>query len=43
MEAKMNIIVTHASSFDYERKLYAPLKKAAEGTGHELISPSVTN
>ena len=38
---KMKIIVTHASSFDYEKELYAPLKKAVEGTGHELIFPHV--
>lgn len=37
----MKIIVTHASSFDYERELYTPLKKAVEGTTHELIFPNV--
>lgn len=37
----MKIIVTHASSFDYEKELYKPLKKAVEGTGHELIFPHV--
>lgn len=35
----MNIIVTHASSFDYEKEFYAPLRKAVEGTPHELIFP----
>lgn len=38
---KMKIIVTHASSFDFEKELYAPLKKAVKGTGHELIFPHV--
>lgn len=38
---KMKIIVIHASSFDYEKEFYAPLKKAVEGTGHELIFPHV--
>ena len=37
----MNIIVTHASSFDYEKELYAPLKEAVKGTGHTLIFPHV--
>lgn len=37
----MKIIVTHASSFDYEKELYAPLQKAVEGTPHELIFPHV--
>lgn len=37
----MKIIVTHASSFDYEKEFYAPLKKAVEGTAHELIFPHV--
>lgn len=37
----MKIIVTHASSFDYETELYEPLKKAVEGTSHELIFPHV--
>lgn len=37
----MNIIVTHANSFDYEKEFYAPLKKAVEGTGHELIFPHI--
>ena len=37
----MKIIVTHASSFDYEKELYEPLKKAVAGTGHELIFPHV--
>lgn len=37
----MKIIVTHASSFDYEKQLYAPLRKAVEGTAHELIFPRV--
>ena len=37
----MNIIVTHASSFDYKTELYAPLERAVEGTGHELIFPHV--
>ena len=37
----MKIIVTHASSFDYEKELYVPLKKAVESTGHELIFPHV--
>ncbi|KKW11084.1 MAG: hypothetical protein UY50_C0021G0018 [Parcubacteria group bacterium GW2011_GWA2_49_9] len=37
----MKIIVTHASSFDYEKEFYAPLKKAVEGTDHELIFPHV--
>jgi len=35
----MKIIVTHASIFDYEKEFYEPLKKAVEGTGHELIFP----
>src|SRR3989338_4070350 len=39
----MKIIVTHASSFDYEKELYVPLKKAVEGNGHELIFPHVWN
>ena len=37
----MKIIVTHASSFDFEKELYVPLKKAVEGTGHEFIFPHV--
>lgn len=35
----MKIIVTHANSFDYEKEFYEPLKKAVEGTTHELIFP----
>ena len=38
---KMKIIITHASSFDYEQELYEPLKKAVAGTEHELIFPHV--
>ena len=41
LRVSMNIIVTHASSFDYEKELYAPLRKAVEGTTHELIFPHV--
>ncbi len=37
----MKIIVTHANSFDYEKEFYEPLKKAVEGTEHELIFPHV--
>jgi len=37
----MKVIVIHASSFDYEKELYEPLKKAVEGTGHELVFPHV--
>lgn len=37
----MKIIVVHASSFDYENEFYKPLKKAVEGTAHELIFPHV--
>lgn len=37
----MKIIVTHASSFDYEKEIYEPLKRAVEGTNHELIFPHV--
>jgi|SRR3989338_3391069 len=37
----MKIIITHASSFDYEIELYEPLKKAVESTGHELAFPHV--
>ncbi|MDO8620493.1 MAG: hypothetical protein Q7R64_04055 [bacterium] len=37
----MKIIITHASSFDYEKEFYEPLKKAVEGTGHELVFPHV--
>ncbi len=37
----MKIIVTHASSFDFEKELYEPLRKAVEGTGHVLIFPHV--
>ena len=37
----MKIIVTHANSFDFEKEFYVPLKRAVEGTGHELIFPHV--
>ncbi len=37
----MKIIVTHASSFDFEKEFYVPLKAVVEGTGHELIFPHV--
>lgn len=37
----MKIIVTHASSFDYEKEFYEPLRNAVEGTSHELIFPHI--
>lgn len=37
----MKVIVTHASSFDYEKEFYKPLKKAVEGTEYELVFPHI--
>ncbi len=37
----MKVIVTHASSFNFEKELYEPLRKAVEGTTYELIFPHI--
>ncbi len=35
----MNIFVAHASAFDYENKLYAPLRAFGDELGHEITLP----
>lgn len=35
----MKIFVAHASAFDYEQKLYAPLRAFAKAEGHEVVLP----
>lgn len=38
----MKIYVCHATSFDYKRELYEPLKRSVLGQDHELILPHET-